>query len=331
MRSIGTLLALAGLALAVTLFAQADARAIFTLVAGAGAGLILAGLFHILPMLLNALAWQALLPGRTRTHRQATLFVMTCAVWVRESVNGLLPVARIGGEIVSYRLLRQQGLRGVLAAASLVVDMALSVLSQLVFALAGVGLLIAAKGPGGLAGQLLLGLLIMVPAGMAFVLVQHAGAFETFARGLNKLAAGRLVRSVDFSIRTDRAVRAMYGRRSALAACFGWQIAGWLAGAGEIWLALMFLDRPVGIATAMAIEALIQAASSVAFLVPAAIGIQEGAFVVIGAAFGLDRTSALALASARRLRDVTIFFPGLLAWQWTEARGAVPGWAKQRR
>ena len=71
---------------------------------------------------------------------------------------------------------------------------------------------------------------------------------------------------------------------------------------------------------AIVIEALIQAISSAAFVVPGALGVQEGGFLLIGAALGIDGTTALALAAARRLRDVIVFFPGLIAWQWAETR-----------
>ena len=60
--------------------------------------------------------------------------------------------------------------------------------------------------------------------------------------------------------------------------------------------------------------------SSAAFIVPGALGVQEGAFLLVGATLGLDGSTALALAVARRLRDVIVFFPGLLAWQWEELR-----------
>jgi uncharacterized membrane protein YbhN (UPF0104 family) len=115
-------------------------------------------------------------------------------------------------------------------------------------------------------------------------------------------------------------LRAVYERHRDVGACFVWQLAGWLLGAGEIWLALSFLGQQRSVLDAVAIEALIQAVSSAAFIVPAALGVQEGAFVVIGAALGIDAVTALALATARRLRDVVIFFPGLIAWQWAEAR-----------
>ena len=71
---------------------------------------------------------------------------------------------------------------------------------------------------------------------------------------------------------------------------------------------------------AVVIEALIQAVSSAAFMVPGALGVQEGGFILIGAALGIDATTALALATARRLRDGVIFFPGLIAWQCAETR-----------
>lgn len=72
----------------------------------------------------------------------------------------------------------------------------------------------------------------------------------------------------------------------------------------------------------MIIESLIQAVSSAAFVVPAAVGVQEAAFLMIGAALGLDPAAALALAGARRIRDAVLFMPGLLSWQLAEGRMA---------
>ena len=43
--------------------------------------------------------------------------------------------------------------------------------------------------------------------------------------------------------------------------------------------------------------------------------------MVIGAALGLDATTSLALASARRLRDLIIYLPGLVAWHRAETNG----------
>jgi len=55
--------------------------------------------------------------------------------------------------------------------------------------------------------------------------------------------------------------------------------------------------------------------------VPGGLGVQEGGFILIGGALGLDPTTSLALAGARRIRDLLIFVPGLLTWQLAESSG----------
>jgi uncharacterized membrane protein YbhN (UPF0104 family) len=89
----------------------------------------------------------------------------------------------------------------------------------------------------------------------------------------------------------------------------------------EIWLALYFLGVQVSFTEAVVIESLIQAVSSAAFFVPGGLGVQEGGFVLIGGALGLDPATCLALAGARRIRDLLIFVPGLFAWQIAESSG----------
>jgi putative membrane protein len=316
MKHIARVLAFAGLALAVMLFTREGVGNIFTLVVAAGPGLVLAALFHVLPMIANACAWRQLLPESQRP----SVRVLTWATWVRESVNGLLPVARIGGEIAAYRVVRRQVAHRSDAAASLVADMALSVLSQAAFALFGLLLLFAIGHTSTASTQLLVGIVAAILLGTGFVLAQRAGAIGALTRILDRLLSGRLAHVRGQTLRFDEALRAVYKRRRDVSICFVWQLVGWMLGAGEIWLALRFLDQQRSVVDAVIVEALIQAVSSAAFIVPGALGLQEGGFILIGAALGIDATTALALATARRLRDVIIFFPGLIAWQWAETR-----------
>jgi putative membrane protein len=315
MRHLGRALAVAGLALSIWLFLHDNPRAIIALLRQAGLGLAAASLIHLLPMALNARGWQVLLPGAGRPH----LAAMVRIVWIRESINGLLPVARIGGEIVSFRLMRMIGVRRAPAAASLVVDMGLCVLCQVAVVLLGIGLL-ATYRTDDLVLQLGAGLVVVAPIAALFIIVQYARPFERVVRFMNRFAAGKLVGVLGHSVRVDRAVRAIYRRRGAVIRSFTWQLAGCLAGAVEIWAALWLLGHPVGPTTSLAIEAVIVAVSSAGFLVPAAIGIQEGGFLMIGTVLGLDPSTSLALAAARRLRDCVIFFPGLCAWHVAEGR-----------
>jgi glycosyltransferase 2 family protein len=314
MKYAASVFALAGLAFAVALFARENVSAIVALLIVAGPGLLVAALFHVVPMIVNARAWQQLLPESDRT----SVGVLTWAIWVRESVNGLLPVARIGGEIVAYRTLRSHVDRGSDVAASLVADVGISVLSQTAFALLGFGLLFTTGPASAATTTLLIGVAWMIPLGAGFVLIQQQGVLGIVTRFLDRFLLGHFRPLFEKTLQLDDALRAVYARRRDIGACFAWQLAAWILGAGELWLALYFLGHPRSVLDAIAIEAIIQAIASAAFVVPGALGVQEGGFLLIGAALGLDSTTALALATARRLRDVIVFFPGLIAWQWAE-------------
>ena len=316
MKRAARVLAIAGLVLAAALFARENVASIARLVAGAIPGLMLTAAFHVLPMVINALAWQRLFASTDRPR----LFAMVRAVWIRESVNGVLPVARVGGEIAAYRILRHEVASRAALAASIAADVALSVLSQSAFALLGIAMLLAAGHGFPFAKEIAFAVAAMLAGGAAFLLAQRAGALAGIAGLAERLFAGRLRSAKARSLRVDRALRALYARHADVGACLLLQFVAWVVSAGETWIALHFLGAPRTLAEALAIEATVQAINSAAFIVPAAVGVQEGAFILIGGIVGLDATTALALAAARRLRDIAIFIPGLFAWHHAETR-----------
>jgi putative membrane protein len=316
-----TLLGLGGLALATALFVWQGVGPVLAAFAAGGIGIVWASLFHFVSMAVNARAWQVLLPASPRGKRGSLAFYLW-AVWLREAVNGLLPVARVGGEVVSVRLLMRNGLSPPKAVASLVVDMTVSLVSQFAFSVLGVALLAALGAGGGVVGDVALGLLVAVPLMAAVAVVQRVGLFTVLARLFRALFGDRFDALVGGAAPLDRAVRRLYRRRRALLLCFAWQLIGWIAGAGEVWLALRFLGHPVGLVRSLIVEAVIQALSSGAFIVPGAIGVQEGGFLFTGGLIGLSPELALALALARRARDIIVFVPALLFWQIAAGRRA---------
>jgi glycosyltransferase 2 family protein len=313
---IATLCGLGGLVLATLLFIGRDFGLLFGTLLAAGWGLVWASLFHFVSMALNARAWQVLFPG----ERRPGLAFTTWLIWARESVNGLLPVARIGGEVVCARLLMRWGMRGPPAVGSLVVDMTLSLATQFTFTLIGLALLAARTDDQAAVTKLALATLAALPLVAAMIAVQRYGAIELTGRAFRALFRDRFAGLVGGVRRLDRRVRNLYRRRGAVLACCGWQMLGWIAGGGEIWLALYYLGHPVSVWDAILLEALAQAVSSAAFIVPAAIGVQEGGFLLFGALLGLGPEISLALALARRVRDILVFTPAVIAWQVIEGR-----------
>lgn len=116
------------------------------------------------------------------------------------------------------------------------------------------------------------------------------------------------------------AVQAMYRNPRAVIVSFNWHLLSWLLGAGEVWLILYLIGSPVTLAEALVLESLGQAVRSAAFLVPGALGVQEGGFLLLGALYGLGPEVGLALSLAKRVRELLLGLPGLLAWQLAEGR-----------
>ena len=312
------ILGLLGLALTTGLVLREGWRSVFEALAVGGLGIAVAGLFHVVPMLLNARGWQVLLPrGRGRS-----LGFFAWLVWVRESVDGLLPVARLGGSFASARIMIGKGVRADLSVASLVADTTIALVTQFLLTVLGIALLALRATDRAVVARIALWTLAVVPLIAGFVALQRFGLFALGARTLRVVLRDRLG-SVATGARLDRSVRRLYRRRAALLRSGAWQLAGWLSGAGEIWLALLFLGHGVSVADAVVLQALTQAVGSVFFLVPGAVGVQEAGFVGLGNLLGLGPDVALALALARRVRDVLVFGPGLVAWQLAEARSQV--------
>src|SRR5262249_54486589 len=76
----------------------------------------------------------------------------------------------------------------------------------------------------------------------------------------------------------------------------------WIAATLEAWLALRFAGAPLGFGVVLVIEGLLYAIRSVAFAVPNAVGVQEGAYIMLGGSFGLTPEMALALSLWKRAR-----------------------------
>ena len=98
------------------------------------------------------------------------------------------------------------------------------------------------------------------------------------------------------------------------------QSVSWLLGAVEVCLALHFLGHDAGLAEGLVIESLGQAVRTAGFVVPGALGVSEGGYVLVGALFGLPAPVSIALALIKRLREIALGLPALAAWQWLERR-----------
>ena len=322
---IGTALAgLAGLAVFILLIAYHNIAALSGLLIRAGWGVALVVVLHVLPLAAAALAWyvttRALWPGRYALFLWARL--------VRESANALLPVTQIGGDVIGARLLTIRGARAVDVGATMLVDLTLEFLTQIAFTAVGILLLLLVKGGGEPMRWVLLGLAVTLPAAAGFLLAQRWGMFSLLELFLERLAKQFGWPALGSLAGLHETVISVYRRRRALGKAAFCHLASWVLGVVEVWLALHFLGADIGFEGAFIIESLGQAVRSAAFLVPGALGAQEGGFLVLGMMFGLAPEVGLSVSLIKRIREVAFGVPALLAWQAIEGRrllGAAAG------
>jgi putative membrane protein len=309
---------LAGLALFVALLAQQGIGDVGAALAAAGPGLLLVAAFHLVPMLGDTLGWRALYAPTVRPSLTLLLF----ARWVGESVNNLLPVLQMGGNIAKARVLVRRGVPGAVAGATVVVDVTLVVATQVVFTLVGIALLLAHLGFTRLTLVAAAGAAATTAILAATFVVQRRAPFTVLARLSGRIAGADRQALTAGAAAIDAGVVDLYRDRRAVLAAAGWHLVAWFVGAGEVWLALAVHGHPVPFHTAVLLESLGQAVRTGFFLVPGALGVQEGGFVLLGGALGLAPDTALALSLTRRVRDLVLGLPGLAAWQLTVAAGS---------
>ncbi len=320
------LLGLLGLAFGIYLVLHAGFAEIMGLLAVAGWGLLWLLPFHLLPQALDTLSWKWLLRGEAR----ARFVYLFWVAMVREAVNGLLPVARVGGEVLGVRLLSQYGVPPYVAAASIMVELSLTLVTQVLFTLLGIVVLLFAVSNHALVWEVLGLLMLVIPCLACFFWLQKSRGLFALLQGISQwLLGGRdLIGMIGNASQLDAEIRILYGKGWPLLVVNFWQMMGFFAGTLEVWFTFWLLHHPLPLWSALLMESLGQALRSAAFLVPGGIGIQEGGFILFGGAVGIGADMALAFSLARRLREVFLGIPILLSWSISEGHYIRRRWLK---
>jgi hypothetical protein len=190
----------------------------------------------------------------------------------------------------------------------------------------GLGLLSWLRPGSEIAGPARAAVVAMVVLGAGFVFVQMRGAGAAVRMVLRLANLLGLLGTAE----PDDAARVLQGELTKLhnspkrlLSCTALHLLCWVLVGGETWLLCALLGAPIGLGAAVVIDALISGLRSAAFMVPQALGVQEGGYMLLGALFGLSPEIALALSLVRRARDLLIGAPVLTIWQITEGRRAM--------
>lgn len=316
-----------GLLLLVALLLWQGVADILALLSSSGWILLLLPLAWLPNFLPLAESWRRLFAPEQRPGFLRTVG----AIWMARAVNNLVPAANLGGEVVKARLAYVWGARGTTAAASVIVDKTVQVIAVILWGLVGVLCLLAVSPGNRIALFALIGFGVLTVAAFGFFLAQRGGMFGFLAHFGESMLKIESLDGVTVSAReVDAAVMDIYRRRREFVRAVVLKPIGLALQTAELWLACWLLGFPVSVVEAIMLRSLSSTLSDVAFVIPNAYGIQEGAFIVIGALLGMSPELALALSLSLRIKDVLLDPAALLVLHRIEThrwfgKGGSPG------
>lgn len=307
---------LLGLALLIGIAVHADFAAMVHAFRLGGLALLWVIPYRIVFFLFYAIGWLVLLRPSNAARRVGIVYVFW-ATAVRDAVDRLLPVASVGGSFIGVRVLRWRGLAGAPVAASVIVEIFLTLVVVYLFTAMGLMLLAEYGTASHEFRRMLTVFLLSLPIPLIVLLLMRNGAVLERAKSVMHRIAGESALSRG-TASLDNEIRASLHRPGGLLVAGVLQFAALISGSFENWLALRLFGHPVSIAAALVLESMTQAVRHIAFIIPGGLGVQEAGLILFGHVVGLSSETALAVAMVKRMREVIWGVPFLLSWQWVE-------------
>ena len=263
--------------------------------------------------LMGALSWRLLLVTEGASPSLGRLFLLRLA---GESLNQLTPTASLGGEPFKALRLHTNGTPWQDAAASLIIQKGLLVLSLALYIFMSIALIpFVLPGsrlhPGGLG----LGGLLLAGLGLAFVAVQRSNPCALLIRLLKKCGLSPALirdREADLAL-LDAALSGFYLEhpRRVLAG-FALSFFGWVLLSAEVFLIFGLMGHPVGWGEALCLDGLAMLFTGLGFMIPVSLGVQDGGNVLLSLGFNMGAAVGAAFSIIRRLREAFWLFLGLV-------------------
>lgn len=300
------LFVLLGLGLLLWVFSHADLDAVLKTVVGVGWGILALVLLHFISFVLDSLSWQLTLPSFPLDAKH--LYRAWKVRMVGEFVNVVTPFGGMGGEPLKVVFLkRYYGISGREGTASVILAKTINTVALVIFLIAGFALMLATPNLSAAfkttAG---VGLAALSLGVLLFFLVQRYKVTSVAGSWLSNKKIGKALNNVLHLITDvdDRLVTFYTRHPKRFAFAMVLAVLNWLMGIIEVYLALWLLGHSITLWDAWVIEAAAQLVRAGAFLIPAALGAQEGAFMVATTAITGVANLGLAVALLRRCREL---------------------------
>lgn len=237
--------------------------------------------------------------------------------WMRicgEFVNNFTPTAHVGGDVSRVLFLKKFSVPGAVGAASVLMDKAAFIVTEILFIYTGIFLLLfqvdfSATVRWIVAGSLLLGLLVIY----GVIAAMHKGLFSKVSGALGGKFDWPFLKTLHAKVaRLDAHLTDYYrNHHDEFLRSNYLHYAGWVLGALETWAILYLLGVPVGPLDALMIEAIMTLVKGLGFFIPGSLGALEGGSVLLFQMLDFGQGLGLAFSLLKRARELII---GALGW-----------------
>jgi putative membrane protein len=310
----GVIAWLAGIAIVIGLVIWSGIGSIAQATASVGWGILLVLAVRLVTVSVAGAGWLLLFPAKNHPSLGTCVLVR----FIREATNALLPLMQVGGDLIGARLIMFRGIAGPLAAASIIVDILIQAVTQFLFACLGVAILVALGASDGLAQTIASALAVAAILLVGFYLAQRKAGQRILQWIMNTLTGDRQWRVLGTIDAVYEQLATIYAGQRRLFLSSLVHMIGWLVGVAEVLIVFAWMGHPIGLSEATVIESLLHAVRGAAFAIPGALGAQEGGLVLLCALFGIPPEQAIALSLVKRVPDVVLGVPSLLAWHLME-------------
>jgi glycosyltransferase 2 family protein len=305
-----------GAALAIGLIAWFGVGSVLGALARIGwGGFVVFTLASLVIYPLTGCAWGVL----AKEVSAKNLAIFTWGRLLREGASDLLPFSSLGGVLIGARGVTLRGVSNASSYGSLAVDLMTEIVAQIVYLVLGLSLLWAHLAHSASSGVFLtcfagaIALSLFMIGGIMFA---QGHGLDLFGKVLERIApdAAHHMQGV------REWIAELNRKPGRLAMSVLLHLGGWIASAGLSWLALNLMGIQLSFGSMIAIESLLSAVKSAAFMTPSGLGVQEAAYAMLGQVFGLTPEISIALSLLKRARDLVIGAPALVVWQALEGR-----------
>lgn len=306
MRILKILYGAIGLALLAVVFAQVDVADVWTRalqIGVLGMGLVIA--IYAAGFAIDSFTWQMAMAGVPLNARW--LWRAFKVRMVGEVFNNVMPAAGMGGEPVKAMLLHKHyGVGYREGTASIILGRTINMIAQMLFLAAGFAVVWVSDLPGQFKGLAVAGLVFFVAATAIFFYAQRLRVVSLTGSWLGRWAILERINDILHHVRDmdERLIHFYTKNRARFAAAIVLAFVNWVVGVVEIHVTMIFLGHPVSFGDAWVIEAAAQLVRAAAFFIPAAVGAQEGAFLLVCAVITGEPALGVAVSLVRRGREL---------------------------